>query len=193
MWLARRGPEPSPMSIDDGTTNGQSHTRSAGLRGVEGLENAFAIVRINARTGVAHRDEDPCLVLFSPDRQLSCPRLDRAHCFNRVQDQVQDHLLKLNAIPQNRKQSLRKPSLDRNAIPECHALRQYNHFVDCRVEIKTLFSWRRFLDLLSDAIDDFSGSIRVRNHTGEGFPDLAQVWRLKLQKIQGRPGVVARA
>ena len=31
------------------------------------------------------------------------------------------------------------------------------------------------------------------NDTGECFPDLAQVRRLHLQKILGRPGVVARA
>ena len=27
--------------------------------------------------------------------------LNRAHCFNRIQDQVQDDLLQLNAIPEN--------------------------------------------------------------------------------------------
>jgi hypothetical protein len=58
---------------------------------------------------------------------------------------------------------------------------------------KTLFSRRRFLDLLSDAIDDVCRSICVANDTGERFPDLVQVERLHLQKILGRPGVVARA
>src|SRR6516225_2259969 len=60
-------------------------------------------------------------------------------------------------------------------------------------EIKALLSRRRFLDLLSDAIDDVSGSICVRNHTRECFPDLAQIRRLHFQKILGCPGVVARA
>src|SRR5262245_15418503 len=107
--------------------------------------------RINARPGIAHGHESACLLLLGADRQLSYARLHRAYCFSRIQDEVQQDLLQLNAISLNGKQSVRKPGLDRNAIPEGHAMRQYDHFVDCRVEIKTLFSRRRFLDLLSDA------------------------------------------
>jgi hypothetical protein len=55
-----------------------------------------------------------------------------------------------------------------------------------------LSEWR-FLDLLSDAIDDFSGSIGVANDIGERFPDLAWVRPLHLQKILGRPCVIAAA
>ena len=40
-------------------------------------------------------------VLPGADQQLSRRCLDRAHCFDRVQDQVQDHLLQLNAIAVN--------------------------------------------------------------------------------------------
>ena len=63
--------------------------------------------------------------------------------------------------------------MDRNPVPESHALRQYDHFDDCRVEIKTLFSRWCFLYLLSNAIDDISDSIGIANDTGERFPDLA--------------------
>jgi hypothetical protein len=91
------------------------------------------------------------------------------------------------------KQSVRKPGLDRNAIPEDYASRQCNHLIDCRIEIKTLLSRRRRLDVLTDAVDDVSGSIDIANDTGECLPDLAQVRRLRLQKILGRTGVVARA
>ena len=70
---------------------------------------------------------------------------------------------------------------------------QYNHLIDCRIEIKSLFSRRRLLDLITDAVDDVSGSIGIANNTGERFPDFAQVRRLHVQKILGRAGVVARA
>jgi hypothetical protein len=39
-----------------------------------------------------------CLVLINSSRGA-----DRAHCFDRVQEQVQDHLLQLNAIAVNGK------------------------------------------------------------------------------------------
>src|SRR6516164_7216002 len=147
------------MSIYDGAAYRQPHACSTRLCGVEGVEDSIEMRWIDARPGIADGHEGTCMVLLGADHQLSCPLLYRAHCFSRVQNQVQQDLLQLNAIRQNRTQCLRKPDLDRHAIPDGHALRQYNHFVDCRVEIKTLFSRRRFLDLLSDAIDDLSGSI----------------------------------
>jgi hypothetical protein len=68
--------------------------------GVESLENALQMRRVDAGAGIAHCHEDTS-VLLGADQQFSCPRLNRAHCFNRVQDQVQDDLLQLNAIPLN--------------------------------------------------------------------------------------------
>ena len=37
-----------------------------------------------------------------------------------------------------------------------------------------------------------SGAIGIAHDTAERFPDLAQVWRLLVQKIEGRTSVVAR-
>jgi hypothetical protein len=55
--------------------------------------------RINARPRIAHGYANAAgLGLLGADRQFSCPRLGRAHCFDRVQDQVQDDLLQLNTI-----------------------------------------------------------------------------------------------
>ena len=56
-----------------------------------------------------------------------------------------------------------------------------------------MLSWRRFLDVISDPIDDVSSPIGIAHDTAERFPDLAQVWRLLIEKIEGRTGVVARA
>src|SRR3954470_11920061 len=42
-------PQPARMGIDDRLTDRQSHSHSAGFRGVESLENAFEMLRINAR------------------------------------------------------------------------------------------------------------------------------------------------
>src|SRR5215813_2535008 len=155
--LVRLRPQLAPMSMDDGAAYRQPHACSTGLRGVEGVEDLIEMRRINSGPGIAHGHEDACPVLLGADHQVPCPRLYRAHCFSSIQNEVQQDLLQLNAISLNGKQSVRKPGLDRNATPEGHALCQYDHFVDCRVEIKTLLSRRRFLDLLSNAIDDFCG------------------------------------
>ena len=96
-------PQPAPMGIDDGPANRQPHPHAAGLRGVKCLENALEMRRIDARPGIAHCHKDACAVLLGADQQLSRLCLNRAHCFDRVQDQVQDDLLQLNTIPVNGK------------------------------------------------------------------------------------------
>src|SRR6266480_3278848 len=94
--------QPAPMGIDDRSADRQSHPRSVGFRGVEGLENALDLFRTNAGPRIAYFHEDAiCLVLRGADRQLSSPRFDRAHCFDRVQDQVEYDLLHLHTIPLN--------------------------------------------------------------------------------------------
>jgi len=167
------------MGLDDGPANRKPHPYSAGLRGVESLENAIEMVRINARPGIAHGHENATgLGLLGTDQQLPWPRLDRAHGFDRVQDQVQHDLLQLNTIPLDGSQPLRKAGLDRDSILGDFASRQYNHLVDRLIEIKTPLSRRRFLDLVTDAVDDISGSIGVAHDRVKRFPDFVQVWEL---------------
>src|SRR5262249_59195422 len=61
-----------------------------------------------------------------------------------------------------------------------------------RIEITTLFSERRLLDLINDAVDDLSGSIHITDDAADGFHDLAQIRWPRVQKILGRTGIVAR-
>ena len=58
------------------------------------------------------------------DRALRKSFLNRAHCFDGVQDQVQDDLLQLNTIRLNVRQPLGEAGLDRDAILDDCALRQ---------------------------------------------------------------------
>src|SRR6516164_391462 len=179
------------MSIYDGAAYRQPHACSTGLRGVEGVEDSIKMRWIDAWPGIADGHEGAWLVLLGADRQLSCPLLYRAHCFSRVENQVQQDLLQLNAIPQNRKQSIRKPGLDRNAIPLGDALRQYEHFVDRRIEIKAFLSRWRFLDVITHPSDDVPSSVRVPDNTTERFSGLTQIRRIHFQKAQPRTSVVA--
>src|SRR6516225_4057102 len=179
------------MSIDDGAAYRQPHACSSGLRGVEGVEDSIEMRWIDAGPGIADGHEGACMVLLGADHQLSWPLLYRAHCFSRVQNQVHQDLLQLNAIPQNRKQSIRKPGLDRNAIPLGDALRQYEHFVDRRIEIKAFLSRWRFLDVITHSSDDVPSSVRVPDNTIERFPGLSQIRRTHVQKPRSRTSVVA--
>src|SRR5215470_8927020 len=157
------------MSLDDGGAYRQPHPCPTGLRGVEGVEDSIEMCRINTWPGIAYGHESACLVLLGANHQLSYPLLNCAHRFSRVQNQVQQDLLQLNAIPKDRKQSIRKPGLDRNAISASHALRQYEHFVDRHIEIKVFLSRWRFLDLITNPSDDILGSVDVPDNTTERY------------------------
>ena len=98
--FVRTRPQLAAMSIDDGPADRQAHPDAARLCRVESRENALEMFRINARPGIAHgHQKATCLGSRGADRQLSYPCLDRAHCLDRIEDQVQDDLLQLNAIP----------------------------------------------------------------------------------------------
>src|ERR1700686_4923489 len=148
---------------------------------------------INPRAGIAHCYEDAIrLVLLGADRQLSHPLLDRAHCFDSIQDQVQDDLQHLDTIRLNMRQSIRKARLDRDSIFDDYTLRQRNHVSDRLIKINTLLSRRSFLDVIPDAVEDLSSSIGIIYDAGERFADLAQIWRASVQEVRGRAGIVAR-
>ena len=117
--------------------NRQPHPYSAGFRGVESLEDVREMCRIDARPGIAHGHKNPLLVLLRADQQLSWP-LNRSHCFDRIQHQVQDDLLQWNTIPLNGKRPFRKMGIYRAAILGDFASRPSNHLIDGLIEIKTI-------------------------------------------------------
>src|SRR5262249_23229440 len=109
----------------------------------------------------------------------------------RVENQVQQDLLQLYPIPQNRKQSIRKPSANRNAILVDHALRQYEHFAQRRIEIKAFLSRWRFLHVIAHPSNDVALSVRGHDNTTDRFSGLTQILRIHLQIADSRTGVVA--
>jgi len=128
--------------------------------------------------------------LLGADQQLPWP-IDRAHCFDRVQNQVQDDLLQLNTIPLNGRQLLRRLQLERNTMSGDCAPRQFNHLGDRLIKIKAILSRRRLLYMSPDTVDDAAGSIGIAHDTPERFSDFAQIWRSLGQEIQSCSGVVA--
>ena len=70
-------------------------------------------------------------------------------------------------------------------------MRQYDHFVGRRIEIKTLLSRRRLLDVITHPSDDVLSSVRVPYNASERFPRLIQVRRIHFQKAHPCTSVVA--
>jgi hypothetical protein len=87
-------------------------------------------------------------------------------------------LLQLNTIPLDRRQDLRKTGLDGNSsVGDCVS-RQRDRLIGRLIEIKTMLSRRRFLDVITNSVDNDSRPVGIANDTPERFPGLAQVWRL---------------
>ena len=56
-----------------------------------------------------------------------------------------------------------------------------------------MLSWRRFLNVITDPVDYVSRAIGIADDAAKRFPDLTEVWRLPIQKIEGCTSVVARS
>ena len=93
-------PQSPAMGFDDGATDRQPHPQAALLGRVEGLKDALEIRRSEPGTGIPHPDQD-AVRPGSPgaDQQFSRGLAAGAHRFDRIVDQVQEHLLQLDAIP----------------------------------------------------------------------------------------------
>jgi hypothetical protein len=59
--------------------------------------------------------------------------------------------------------------------------RQNKHLTDCLINIKTMLARRRFLDVITDPVDDIAGAIGIRQDTAERFSDLPQLWPIFVQ------------
>ena len=95
------------MRFDDRATDRQPYPQTAGLGRMERLEEAREGRRRQPRTRIANRDEHAArLGLTGADQQLARSLPDLAHRFNGVHDQVQDHLLQLDSVPENARKPL---------------------------------------------------------------------------------------
>ena len=136
---------------------------------MECVENVLATFRINAWPKITHRDQYAAsLAPLGAEQQLAHALVDRAHRFHRVQDQVQHHLLQLNTIAVDSRQALGEAGLHRDPIlDDCFA--PSNRLADRLVEIETIIPRRRFLDVITNPVDDNSRAVGIAD-TAERFP-----------------------
>lgn len=75
--------------------------------------------RVKSRTVIPHGDKNTaCGIQGRADSQLSPSIIERVHCFDRIEDQVQNDLLQLNALAFDERQARVEVGLQGNAMPE---------------------------------------------------------------------------
>src|SRR6266446_6207256 len=175
-------PQSSAMSFDDRTTDRQPHPQTAALGRIEGLKEVLVICWRQSRPRILHSDEHAVLpVLSRANQQPSRSLADAAHCFNGVDDQVEDHLLQLDPISLNERQALRELRLRRDAVLHHFPTGQDNHIADRVVDVQAILPWRRLLDEVTDPADAVASSICVLGDAAERLPDLLQIRWLNAQ------------
>ena len=181
----RIGPQPPPVGIDVRPADRRPHSYSAGFRRVEGLEDALEMLRIDTRASVAHcYGEASCLGLLRADRRFSWPFLNRPHCFDRIQNQVQDDLLQMNTISLDGKRLLRKVEY----IPR-FILREFPKRVNTITSLiaslrsKTTVLRRRFVEVAAGLVDD---DVRLDGHMQDGFVAATNAIRGSIMPVGNR-------
>ena len=169
--------------------NRQPHPYAAGFRGVERLENALEMFRINPRSSIAHCYEDAiCLVLLCADRQLSWPLLESSPLLRRHSRSSSGRLVAIEHDPPERQTAPPRGGFYRDAILDDFALRQYNHLIDRLIEIKTILSRRSFLDVIPDPVDD--APARSASSTMQSSASLTSP---RIRRLRSKKFMAARA
>src|SRR5262245_42708326 len=110
----RGAPQAPSMGPADRLAYPQPHAQSVGLRRVQGLEELIDTGPLEPHPCLLHGDQHTGvgadIVSTSTDEQPTPPTRDVAHRLDRVGQQIQYDLLKLNPIAENRWQIVRQRS-----------------------------------------------------------------------------------
>src|SRR5467141_1483454 len=97
--VIRFAPQTTTMLFDDGTADGQSDAHSTALGRVKGLKELVHDVGLEANADILHRQAHTiAFVTFSSDEELPRTIVHADHRVRSIAEQVQDDLLKLDAI-----------------------------------------------------------------------------------------------
>src|SRR3984893_772022 len=172
----RGRPHSSAVRFGDRTTDRQSHAHASRLGRVKRIEQVIEALRFQSRARIAYGDEHAVRrVQTRVDQQLARSLADLAHRFDGVHDQVQDHLLQLDSISPDARQTVRELGLQQDAMPPHLAPCQGDRFEDRFVDVQAGLPRRELLDEGANAADDFAGLIACLDDMIECIPDLLEV------------------
>lgn len=132
------------MALDDRPADREANPHAVRLGGVEGLEQPLGGARIETRSGVSHVQPDAATGVESRfDDDGSGPIRHFVHRLGRVQQQVEDHLLQLNAVDADSRQVFSELRLQERSAPAQFGGREGEHLACHVVEIGRLQGGRR--------------------------------------------------
>ena len=105
------------------------------------------------------------------------PRADATHGFDSVHQQIQQHLLHLDAVAQDQRHIRCEVRLDHDPVAVHFAGRQGEDVPDRGVEVEPVLLGRRFLGEVANPTDDFARAMAFGNHPQGGLPGFLQVLR----------------
>src|SRR5882724_2810380 len=95
----RLRPQPATMPLDDAAADRKADPHPRALRCVERLEELFGLLRVDTDSRVDNRQPHGVIVLqLRPHQDLPCTIGDALHRVRCIEEQIEDDLLKLNAI-----------------------------------------------------------------------------------------------
>src|SRR4026209_411609 len=105
------------MALDNRATNGRADSHAAALGSVERVEQFTLTPRFEAHARIS--DAQPHAVVLLPfdlDHQMSWTIVNAVHSVRRIADEVQDNLLKLNAIAHDWRKAVDELSLKVDSV-----------------------------------------------------------------------------
>jgi hypothetical protein len=86
------------MTLHNRATDGEAYSHAAALGRVEGVEESVGVVSIESDARITDAQVYISCLDAGDDHELSRTIFDSAHGIARVQQQIEDHLLKLDAV-----------------------------------------------------------------------------------------------
>src|SRR5436190_5082191 len=113
-----RSRDRAAVAFDDGAADRQAHAQSLRLAGDEGIENRLELLRGDASAAVLDLDQHLRFIKRSRAHDQAPPAIESgsAHGAERIEHQVQDDLLKLDAVPLDRADVGRQVEVDRDLV-----------------------------------------------------------------------------
>ena len=194
MWrpaIIRRRPQAAMMTLDNGAADGQADPHAATLGGVERFEEPIHALRVETHARILHASgaHDRRLP-FGSDHQLPRTIVDTAHRVRGVQEQVQDDLLKLDTIADDRRKVVGKFRAAES--PGFSAVQLNDSAITSRVaSFRSTGSIVGFLlaEQRAQSRDHVGRAVAVANRAPRGFARAVDIGRIGGQHPQTGAGV----
>src|SRR3954471_8268927 len=97
-WYVRRDAQRALMGLDDRTADREAHSHAAGFRGVERVEDPLHVFGANPAPRVGDCNEYAAVALELGADGEHAGVVHGGHGLHGIRDQVEEHLLELDAI-----------------------------------------------------------------------------------------------